>query len=66
MSKFKYYKIIYMVLSGLLMGSCVLCVLRDHSGKTTRGWTGTDWPGHTVNHAVNTVHREGAVQLISL
>ena len=53
-SNFCTCKIIYLVLSGLLMGSCVLCVLDKLAGQTTGGWTGTDWSRLTVNHVVNT------------
>ena len=43
-----------MVVSRLLMGSCVTCVLTILCIKTAGGVTGTDWSRHTVNHVVNT------------
>ena len=55
-----------MVLSGLLMGSCVLCVLDKLAGQTTGGWTLTDWSRQGTLSIMWSIHREAAVQLISL
>ena len=55
-----------MVLSRLLMGSCVLCVLVKLAGQTTGGWTLTDWSRQGTLSIMWSIHREAAVQLISL
>ena len=58
LTEFKYYKIIYMVLSGYWWAAVYLVYSKNLS---TGGWTGTDWSKHTVNHVIN-IQRKMQVQ----